>query len=78
MEAVDEFFVGPVGWVCAVLLGDDEARTTCSTRFVISGVLISWLAITRVIREVRRENNPVTCSYRPELERGPQVLVRHT
>lgn len=77
MKAVDEFFVRPVGWVGAVFLGDDEASTTCSACFVICSVLISWLAIARIVGEVRREDNPVACSYRPELERGPQILVRH-
>ena len=78
VEPVDELLVGPVGRVCAVLLGDDEPGATGGACGVVRGMLLGGPAIARVVGEVRAEDDAVAGGDRPELQRGPQVPVGHS
>ncbi len=69
VEAVDELLVGPVGRVCRVLLGDDQAGATLRPRRVVGGVLLGRQAVACVVGEVRAEHDPVLEGDRPEPDR---------
>ena len=44
-----------------------------------SGILFfGGLAVAGVVRQVRAEHDAVARDHRPELQRGPQVAVRHS
>ena len=60
-----------------MLFGNDETSPTSSTCRIVSAVLFRGFAITRVVREMGTKDNAITCGDRPQLERGPQVLVTH-
>ena len=59
MKPVNEFFIGPIGGMGAVFLGDNQTRSTSSTGSVIIGVLICGLAILGVVRQVRTKDDAV-------------------
>ena len=71
MKTMNEFFVGPVGGVRAVLFGDDEPGTARCTRRVVIGMLLGGLAITGVVSEVGAKDNAVAGRHRPEFKRCP-------
>ena len=71
MKTVNQFFIGPVGGVRAVLFGDDESGTTSSTRRVVVGMLFGGLAIAGVVGEVGAKDNAVAGRHRPEFKRCP-------
>ena len=71
MKTMNEFFVGPVGGVRAVLFGDDESGTARCTRRVVVGMLLGGLAITGVVSEVGAKDNAVAGRHRPEFKRCP-------
>ena len=71
MKSVNEFLVGPVGGVRAVLFGDDESGTARCTRRVVVGMLLGGLAITGVVSEVGAKDNAVAGRHRPEFKRCP-------
>ena len=77
VEAVDQLLVRPVGRVGGVLLGDDQAGAAGGAGAVVGGVLLGRQAVAGVVREVGREHDPVAGRDGTELERGPQVAVRH-
>ena len=77
VEAVDQLLVRPVGGMGRVLLGDDEAGAAGGAGGVVGGVLLGRPAVTGVVREVGREDDPVANRHRAELERCPQVPVGH-
>ena len=53
------------------------ARAAGGAGRVVRGVLCGGLAVARVVGEVRAEHDAVAGGDRPELQRGPQVPVRH-
>ena len=59
MKPVDQLFIGPIGGMGAVFLGDNQTRSTSSTGSVIIGVLICGLAILGVVRQVRTKDDAV-------------------
>ena len=71
MKTVNEFLVGPVGGVGAVLFGDDESGTARCTRRVVIGVLLGGLAVAGVVGEVGAKDNAVAGRHRPEFKRCP-------
>ena len=44
MKPVNEFFVGPIGGMGAVFLGDNQTRSASGTGGVVIGVLIRGFA----------------------------------
>ena len=60
-----------------MLFGNDEPSSTSSTGCIVSTVLFCGFAVARVVREVSTKDNAITRGDRPQLERGPQVLVTH-
>ena len=60
-----------------MLFSNDEPSSTSSTGRIVSAVLFRGLAVARVVREMGTKDNAITCGDRPQLERGPQVLVTH-
>ena len=71
VKSVNEFLVGPVGGVRAVLFGDDEPGAARCTRRVVVGVLLGGLAVTGVVSEVSAKDNAVAGRHRPEFKRCP-------
>ena len=71
MKTVNQFFVGPVGGVRAVLFGDDEPGAASCTRRVVVGMLLGGLAIAGVVSEVSAKDNAVAGRHRPEFKRCP-------
>ena len=71
MKTVNQFLVGPVGGVRAVLFGDDESGTARCTRRVVVGMLLGGLAIAGVVSEVSAKDNAVAGRHRPEFKRCP-------
>ena len=71
MKTVNQFLVGPVGGVGAVLFGDDESGAARCTRRVVVGMLLGGLAIAGVVSEVGAKDNAVAGRHRPELKRCP-------
>ena len=59
MKPVDQLFIGPIGGMGAVFLGDNQTCSTSSTGSVIIGVLICGLAILGVVRQVRTKDDAV-------------------
>ena len=60
-----------------MLFGNDEPSSTSCTGRIVSTVLFRGFAVARVVREMGTKDNAITCGDRPQLERGPQVLVTH-
>ena len=71
MKTVNQFFIGPVGGVRAVLFGDDEPGAASCTRRVVIGMLLGGLAITGVVSEVGAKDNAVSGRHRPKFKRCP-------
>ena len=71
VKTVNQFFVGPVGGVGAVLFGDDEPGAAGCTRRVVVGMLFGGFAIAGVVGEVSAKNNAVAGRHRPEFKRCP-------
>ncbi|MEY3823492.1 MAG: hypothetical protein RL628_1600, partial [Actinomycetota bacterium] len=71
MKTVNEFLVGPVGGVRAVLFGDDEPGAASCTRRVVVGVLLGGLTIAGVVGEVGAKDDAVAGRHRPEFKRCP-------
>ena len=76
VEAVDELLVRPIGGVGRVLLGDDQADAGRGARLVVGGMLLGRMAVSGVVREVRREHQTILDGDRPEPERGPEEARR--
>ena len=77
MEAVDQLLVRPIGGMCRVLLGDDQAGATRGARRVVRGVLLGRLAVAGVVGEVRAEDDSVACRDRTDRQRSPEVAIGH-
>ena len=60
-----------------MLFGNNEPNSTSCTCRIVSAVLFCGFAVARVVREMGTKDNAITCGDRPQLERGPQVLVTH-
>jgi len=60
VKAVNQLLVRPVGGMCAVLFGDDQAGATRGAGGVVGGVLFGRLAVACVVSEVRAEDDAVT------------------
>ena len=71
MKTVNEFFVGPVGGMGAVLFSNDESGTASGTGGVVVGVLLGGLAIAGVVGEVSAKDNAVAGRHWPEFKRCP-------
>ena len=71
MKTVNEFFVGPVGGMGAVLFSNDESGTAGGTGGVVVGVLLGGLAIAGVVGEVSAKDNAVAGRHWPEFKRCP-------
>ena len=71
MKTMNQFFIGPVGGVGAVLFGDDESGTASGTGGVVVGVLLGGLAIAGVVGEVGAKDDAVSGRHWPEFKRCP-------
>ena len=71
MKTMNQFFIGPVGGVGAVLFGDDESGTTSGAGCVVVGVLLGGLTIAGVVGEVGAKDDAVAGRHRPEFKRCP-------
>ncbi len=71
MKPVNEFFVGPIGGMGAVFLGDNQTRSAGGTGSVIIGVLIGGLAILGIVRQVRTKDDAVASLDWSKLQRCP-------
>ena len=77
VEAVDQLLVRPVGRVGRVLLGDDQPGTAGGAGGVVRGVLFGGQPVAGVVREVGGEDDAVANRHRTDIQRAPQVPVRH-
>ena len=59
VEAVNQFLVRPIGRMCAVLLGDDQAGAASGAGGVVCGVLRGGFTVAGVVGEMRAEHDAV-------------------